>query len=242
VGVIGDVSFFSFGRDKVISSTFGGMIVCKDKRMCGLIQEERDSLNYPRPFWLIQQLMHPIIFSIALPFYNFGFSKFSLGKLLIFISQKLHLVTKAVHKEEEFSRKPKNFPSKLPGALSVLALNQFDKLEKYNKHRKIIAKYYFNNLPTRHFKLPPDSSGAIWVRFPVLCENTTDIYEKMKSKGILLGNWYKNCVVPVRDLRMVKYIYGSCPYAEKIKGKILNLPTYPKFNLNDAKYIISLIK
>src|SRR3990172_2511742 len=33
VGTLGDISFFSFGRDKVISSVFGGMILSKNKKI-----------------------------------------------------------------------------------------------------------------------------------------------------------------------------------------------------------------
>lgn len=242
VGTIGDVSFFSFGRDKVISSTFGGMVLCKNKKIFEIIKEERDILEYPRPSWLVQQLLHPIIFFIAVPLYNLGFGKMTVGKVMIYLAQKLHLITRAVYKDEEYTKRPKVFPSKLPGALSSIAINQFKKLDKFNSHRKNIAEYYFKNLPKGKFKLPLKTVGAIWVRFPIICEKTTDIYERMKAKGILLGDWYKDCVVPVRDLRNVKYIYGSCPNAEKIKGKILNLPTYPNFSIKQAKYLITLIK
>jgi dTDP-4-amino-4,6-dideoxygalactose transaminase len=242
VGTIGDISFFSFGRDKVISSVFGGMILCKNKKIIDIVKDERDKLSYPKPAWLIQQLLHPIIFSLAVPLYNIGFGKLTLGKLIIFVSQRLKLISRAVYKDEEFSRRPKIFPTKMPGALSVLALNQFEKLKKYNMHRKRIAKYYFKNLSKDIFKLPPQKPGSVWVRFPVVSEISTDIYERLKEKGILLGDWYKDCVVPVRDIRSVKYIYGTCPNAEKIRGKILNLPTYPNFSIKQAKYLLEILK
>ncbi len=110
-GTIGDVSFFSFGRDKVISSVFGGMILCKNERIYQIIKEQRDKLDYPRPGWVIQQLLHPLIFSIALPSYNFGIGKFTLGKAIIYFSQIIGLISKAIYKEEEFSRRPKLFQS-----------------------------------------------------------------------------------------------------------------------------------
>ena len=241
IGTLGDVSFFSFGRDKVISSVFGGMILTKNDRFYKYFKTERDKLEYPSPLWLIQQLLHPIIFSLVLPLYNLGLGKLSLGKAILFLSQKFKLVSKAVYREEEFSRRPKYFPAKVPASLSVLAHNQFIKLDKYNSHRKKIAEYYFKNLQKGKFKLPPNVPGSIWVRFPVVSEKTTDIYERLKGEGILLGNLYKDCVVPVHDLRMVTYVWGSCPEAESIKGKILNLPTYPGFEIKDAKHLISLI-
>ncbi len=242
IGTLGDVSFFSFGRDKVISSVFGGMILCKSEKLYNILKKERDKLEYPSPLWVIQQLLHPIIFSLALPVYNFGLGKLSLGKIVIFFSQKLLLISKAIYREEEFSRKPKIFPAKMPGALSVLALNQFKKLDKFNLHRQKVAGYYFKNISKKGFSLPPRVAGSIWIRFPIISDKTTDIYERLKIKGILLGNWYKDCVVPVRDLRMVNYIRGTCLNAESIKSKILNLPTYPGFEIKDAELLLTLIK
>ena len=242
IGTLGDISFFSFGRDKVISSVFGGMILCKNKKVYNILKNERDKLDYPSPLWLIQQLLHPIIFSLALPFYNFGLNKFTLGKAIIFLSQILGLVSSPVYKEEEMGKKPKHFPKKMPGALAALALNQFSKLDKFNSHRQSIAEYYFKHLPRTSFKLPPNVSGAIWVRFPVLSDDANKIYEKLKKIGILLGDWYKECVVPARSLEVFDYQQGSCPKAESIRGKILNLPTYPGFDTNDAKKLLSLFK
>lgn len=242
VGTLGDVSFFSFGRDKVISSVFGGIILCKNSKLYDSLKKLRDNLGYPGPLWLIQQLLHPIIFSLALPLYNAGFGKLGLGKILIYLSQKFMFITKAVYKEEESGKKPSHFPKKYPGALSVLALNQFSKLDKYNLHRQKIANYYFKILTNKNFVLPMKMKGSIWVRFPLISEKTTDIYTKMKSMGILLGDWYKDCVVPVRDLRIVNYERGSCKNAESKKGKILNMPTYPGFSLKDAKKLLNLIK
>lgn len=242
VGTLGDVAFFSFGRDKVISSVFGGMILCKKGKFYESLKKERDQMNYPSPFWLIQQLLHPIIFSLALPVYNFGFGKYGLGKIIIYFSQKLKLISKAVNKEEERGVRPKVYPLKMPGALSVLALNQLNKLQRFNKHRMKISKLYLNELKNTDFRLPPKTKGSIWVRYPIVTNDMKKIFEKCKSQGILLGDWYKLPVVPVANLGQVGYLQGSCKKAERLAGKILNLPTYPTLSLNDARRVVSLVK
>src|SRR3989344_7085675 len=89
VGSLGYISFFSFGRDKVISGVFGGMILCKDKKLYNKFIEERNNLDYPGPRWVMQQLLHPILFSIILPLYNFGFRKATIGKFMLFLFQRL---------------------------------------------------------------------------------------------------------------------------------------------------------
>ena len=136
VGTLSDVSFFSFGRDKVISSVFGGMILCKDEKLYENIKKERDELLYPSFFWVTQQLLHPILFSVILPLYNFGFGKFTVGKMLMFILQKTGFLSRAVYSKEKIGLKPKHFPGKMPGGLSILAINQLKKLDNYNKIRE----------------------------------------------------------------------------------------------------------
>lgn len=239
VGILADVSFFSFGRDKVISSVFGGMLLCKNKDIFIKLKKERDNLDYPGPIWLVRQLLHPVIFSLAVPTYNLGYSKLTLGKIMIFMSQKLGLVSKAVYEEEEKGKKPIHFPKKLPGSLAVLALNQLKKIDTYNSHRREIASIYFKNLSKSKYKLPPMVKGSIWVRFPLLVDDSLVLIKKMKSKGILLDDWYKEVVVPVKSLSVVRYIRGSCPKAESMAGKILNLPTYQGLNKKDAKNILN---
>lgn len=242
VGTLGDISFFSFGRDKVISSVFGGMILCKNDKIYKKIKAERDMLEYPGPLWLVQQLLHSIIFSFAVPLYNFGFGRLSLGKAIIFTAQKIKLINRAVYKEEEFSLRPRVFPSKMPGALSEMALNQLKKLDNFNNHRRKIAGFYFKNIKNDGIKLPPKNKGSIWVRFPLISQKASNTLEELKRKGILLGDWYKDVVVPVKTPEIVGYKYGSCPRAESLKGKILNLPTYQKIGIREASKIVNLIK
>lgn len=242
VGTLGDVAFFSFGRDKVVSSVFGGMVLCKQGRLYEALKKERDKLAYPSPLWLWQQLMHPLVFALALPLYNTGIGKFSIGKAIIFFCQKLKIISKAVYKEEESGRRPNIFPLKMPGALSELALNQLKKLDSFNSHRKKIAGLYSKALGKTKFRLPSRRAGAIWMRYPVTTDRMNTIFNKFKSRGILLGDWYKDCVVPVKSLDLVGYTKGTCPKAESIAGRIINLPTYPNMDLKDAQRIVSLVK
>jgi dTDP-4-amino-4,6-dideoxygalactose transaminase len=242
VGTLGDIAFFSFGRDKVISSVFGGMILCKEGKLYESLKRERDKLNYPSPVWLLQQLFHPLVFALALPVYNFGVGKFGLGKAIIYICQKLGIISKAIYWEEELGKRPVYFPLKMPGALAALAINQLNKLEDFNIHRRKIVELYSKKLAKLKLILPPQINGAIWVRYPVVTDKMSEIFSKFKARGILLGDWYKECVVPVKGQDLVGYSKGSCPKAESMAGKILNLPTYPNMDLKDAERVVSLMK
>ena len=62
VGTFGDAAYFSFGRDKVISSVFGGLafITPSRKKENKRMGEFYQKLEYPKNKWILQQLLHPI--------------------------------------------------------------------------------------------------------------------------------------------------------------------------------------
>lgn len=237
VGTLGDVSFFSFGRDKVLSSVFGGMILCSNKVLYKKIKRMRDKLSTSHTSWVAQQLFHPVAFALVLPLYNL-----LVGKVLLVVLQKLGTLSKAVYNEEKLSKQPSDFPMKMPGPLATLAINQLMKLERYNEHRREIANYYRRNLKGMSLKMPSDVAGAIWLRFPIQVDDSNSLHNFAKSKGMLLGNWYKPVVTPVKDLSLVGYKMGTCPKAEKFSKNVINLPTYPALSKNQAEKVVNLVK
>jgi len=237
IGSFGDASFFSFGRDKVVSSVWGGVAIISTKykvQSTKLIQLQ-ENLVFPSLFWIFQQLLHPIAFSFILGSYNIW-----IGKLLLFILQKFHFLSKPVYPEELTSGKPSIFPAKFPHALAVLLMHQLDKLERMNKKRQDIAKIYRNKLENiKSLTLIPDIDGSLYLRFPLLTDKPLAYIRKAKTKGILLGNWYHHVIDPAGvDYGAIGYAMGSCPKAEQVSTTVLNLPT--RITSQEADNVISL--
>ena len=237
VGTLGNIAFFSFGRDKVLSSVFGGMILCSNEALYKKMKELRDNLKTPPRGWIAQQLFHPVALSFILPLYNIG-----IGKIFLVLFQKLGLLSKAVYKEEKLTKRFYVFPTKMPGALAILARNQLKKLDRFNKHRQNIAQLYAESLAGTGLKLPSVNSNSIWLRFPVRHKKTDSLYNFAKKKGVLLGDWYRDIIMPVKDLSLVGYKKGSCPVAEKYAETVINLPTYPALFKKQARYVVRIIK
>lgn len=238
IGTWGDASFFSFGRDKVLSSVFGGVAIVSSKHRTAIekIELSHASLNKSRTFWVFQQLFHPVAFALILQFYSIG-----LGKLFLVALQRLNLLSFPVYKEEKRGDQPADFPAQYPGALVRLASHQIKKLSKYNQNRKNIAEYYHTMLKENtHVTLPPHSEGSIYLRFPILVSNPKKLLQKAKLKGMLLGNWYHSPVDPQGvEFRKVGYIEGSCPQAEYTGLHMLNLPT--RITKEEAQQVVELI-
>jgi len=239
VGVFGKAGFFSFSRDKVISSIYGGMAVTNDSLLGERIRQAQDKFGYPSFFWVFQQLLHPILVNwIVLPIYNF----LDLGKIFLILSQWFHILSKAVHWKEKRGERPAYFPKRLPNGLALLVLNQFKKLDKFNNHRKEIANFYYENLRNSSFVLPK-KDNSIFLRFTVKHPKAHEIiWDAWHKQNILLGDWYTGPIAPDdTNLEKMSYKMGICPRAEKLSKITLNLPTHINISKKQCQKIIDFL-
>ncbi|MBU3942840.1 aminotransferase class I/II-fold pyridoxal phosphate-dependent enzyme [Patescibacteria group bacterium] len=239
VGTFGKATYFSFSRDKIISSVYGGMVITNNDELAQKIKENQESLNFPNNYWTFQQLLHPILLNfIILPLYNF----IDLGKIFLVLSQGLHILSKAVHWKEKIGEQPNYFSRRLPNALALLALNQFKKLERFNNHRQEIASFYYQELKNTNFVLPQIflERKNTFLRFTIKHPEAHEIiYNSWHRENILLGDWYTSAIAP-EDTKIENFFYNSqdCPNAEELSKITLNLPTHINISIDDAKKII----
>ncbi len=240
IGTFGDAAFFSFGRDKVVSSVWGGAAIINDK--CQMtnakwkLKKIENELPKPSYFWIFQQLLHPIAFSLILPLYDVW-----IGKILLFLLQKMKLLSLPVSSQELVGGKPIDFPAQFPNALAAILVNQLNKLKRYNRQRQEIASLYRASLEHRKDIHVIDASPeSIYLRFPILV-NTPSIYlKRARKQGILLGNWYHNIIDP-NDVSFEAFGYkeGSCHNAEDAACRMINLPT--RISPDDAQKVLSVL-
>jgi perosamine synthetase len=244
-GTFGNAAFFSFGRDKIISSVFGGMAVTNDTEVGEKLKKFQEKLNFPSGFWILQQLLHPILVNyLVLPAY--GLNQY-LGRILIGFFHKISLLSKAVYKREKKGELSRFFPAKLPNALAVLALNQFKKLERFNVYRRRIANLYEKELKGFDLPLakPQKEIKPTFMRYPVLVKKDTDnILRRSRRERIFLDDgWRKGPVIPPdTEIEKMHYTLGSCPRAEKFTQSILNLPTHINISEAETKKITGFLK
>ncbi len=243
LGTFGKVSFFSFGRDKVISSVYGGMAITNDPILGEKLKEFQKRCSFPSYFWTLKQLFHPILTECFIkPLYGF----FGVGKWILVFFQKLKILSKAVNEIEKKGKLPSYFPKKLPEALAFLALHQLRKLEKFNQHRNKIAKIYDENLKDLNIQLPIPQKGRVYMRYPLILENrkTDEILKRLEKENIFLDDgWRKTPIVPFdTDQEKMHYKFGSCPIAEKVAKSILNLPTHIQISERSAQTITIVLK
>jgi len=240
LGTFGDASFFSFGRDKVISSISGGILATNNQALAGKLEKFQKALSYPSRFWVAKNLWHPLIFVWGKKSYNFC----NIGKIFLFLVKELGIIPRAVYPAEKQGEKPPMAFRKMPNALTVLALRQLNKLERFNHHRREIAAIYdkeLKDLPG--VKLPQQAPGHSYLRYTIRVADPQILIDKAKTQGIELGNWYNRPVAP-QDVNQQKVFYkpGSCPVAEWLAKESVNLPTNIQTSPVDALRVAQFIK
>jgi dTDP-4-amino-4,6-dideoxygalactose transaminase len=241
LGTFGDVSFFSFGQDKVVSTTQGGSIITNSKDIEENVEKEYKNVpNMPKKI-IRYNLRYPLLWSIIKKFYytpnifsnNRFLSKFTIGKFLILLFRAFGLI-KQQASIDNFGD-PERDISKISIKQKHLLKNQIRKIEKLTIHRKKITEMYSKQLGL-------DLSGPL-IRYPILVDYPDIVKNKLQKKQVVIGNWYNYPVIPRGiDLNNINYHLGSCPNTEYAMEHIINLPTDINVKDKDVKIIVDIVK
>ena len=241
LGTFGDVSFFSFGQDKVVSTTQGGCIVVNNKEIEKKIETvynripdmPEDIVKYSLRYSVFWDLIKKLYYKPRLLANSKKFSKFTIGKFLILLFRFLGLI-KQQASSTDFGN-PDRDVYKLSIKQKQLLKNQLDKIDRFSEHRtKITTKY------SRLLNLDLNSS---LIRYPVLVNTPTVVKSKLQKVQVIAGNWYNYPVIPRGiDLRKVKYHLGNCPNTEYVMEHIINLPTGIEVTKRDVEVITNIVK
>jgi dTDP-4-amino-4,6-dideoxygalactose transaminase len=249
VGTFGDASFFSFGRDKVISSVFGGMLAVKDAGIADRVRQKYEVYPEASVWWIKRQLNHPIIFHVGKKLYDVA----GLGKLFLKVSGMLGFFSRAVEPVEREGGVPSFAFHKMPGVLAELALHQFAKLNRFNAHRREIATIYQKELAgfvrsvgqNSAIQLPKLAASGIgiFLRYTILVPSPQEVAHALKKEGIMLGDWYTEGIAPDHvNYKKIGYDAAACPNAESLAKRSLNLPTGIQTSKEDGYKVIVALK
>lgn len=160
-------------------------------------------------------LFYPLIIYFILQTYSF----FDLGKILHKLLK--NFLPKVLTKEEKQGEKPENFYQPPPIILTP----------DYTNHRKKIAAFYEKHLSGLYGLL----------RYSIFVANPDGLRKFAAKQNIFLGDWYDNVVAPKGvNLEKIGYKIGSCPKAEEVCKRIVNLPT--NISLEEAEKVIKIVK
>lgn len=238
-GTFGHAAYFSFGRDKVLSSVFGGALCTNDSQLAEKLKKLYTSLPTPSPGWTYKQLLHPLLFAFAKPLYW----PIPVGKALLALFRLVGLTTLAVHPVENSTQKPRYFPAKLPPRLAPLISKQLSKLGTYQHHRERLYQLYTKALGQTNTQAITLYSQPAFLRFSLVTPSKAQIIAtQLKKHGVFLDNWYQRVIDPPKgDVLAFHYTPGSCPKAEALAGHTLSLPTHIQMTEKKVNKLVKLL-
>jgi len=237
LGTFGDAAILSFGREKVVSCLTGGALVVNNPKL-----EKEISLFISKlPPFSRRQLVKEVLnfFSWRTVFRKIYFGKAG-GNLIKFL-YKFDLVNVVTSKKELVGQKPFWYPANFPNAVAALAMEEFEKIDKYNNLRSEIADYYFKNIKNKDFKVLPRHDG-IYLRVVAFHDQASEILTEAKKRNFWFGNWYNSPIYPkAANQEKLGYEAGTCPNAEKAASETINLPNYLGINFEEAGRVVDFI-
>lgn len=234
------IKLLSFGRSKMLSSVWGGAVATSDKRLSEKLRSLEKRLAPPSFFFTASALCYkPLAVLIKATYSLF------LGRVLHFFLRVSSPAGSEISQKEKEGNFDNLFNKSYPNALAALLFHQLKKFERIYELRAQNSIIYTRTISQKY----PDQDLALGttnhalLRYPFLVENPQTLIKKARKKGILLGRWYDQVIAPsVVKLDTMEYVQGSCPKAEEIAKKIVNLPTSvtPKQASKIVKLISSL--
>ncbi|MBP9815345.1 MAG: DegT/DnrJ/EryC1/StrS aminotransferase family protein [Candidatus Levybacteria bacterium] len=221
-GTIGDFTVLSFSQDKVVDSVSGGAVIAKNKNIKNVEKKEstENALEklYPLITWIIRKT-YPV----------------KIGALLHYTSKKLKLLSDPMKNSSS---------SQLTSWHASLILYGFKSLTETLSHKRKIANIYAQSLP-EHIQSKEISeliSIGANLRFPIFTENRDALIRYLQTKGVYISDtWYDAPVAPKKYLGLARYPKDTCPNAQRVAEKIMNLPTHVNMSEKNAYKLSNLI-
>lgn len=239
-GSFGHAAFFSSGRDKIVSSVFGGLLVTRSEIVAERIREHFIARANPARIWIFCVLLHPILTALFKKTYHW----WGIGKVGLAAATYTRILPRAVTREEKYGGKPGFTSKKMAPVIARLLLHQLEKLERLNAHRRMLAMLYRETIRSKKIRHPPLSTvlSPVFLRYTILTSRREELRKKAKEENIFLGDWYSPAIAPAGvDYEKIQYHPVLCPNAESMAKKSLNLPTDISVSPEDARRIAELI-
>jgi len=223
----------SFGRSKSLSSVFGSAILTNNKPIANALNHYSKKLQYPRKLFIFKCLLYkPISYFIKLTYDIY------IGESIHYLTRKLNLLIPEITPQEKLGKYNIVFDKQYPNALAYLLLLQLNKLDHTTTTRQKIVNYYSGVFKKNAQKEKWHNKALI--RYPLLVDNRNQVLNKATMEHVYFGQWYNQPIAPKQlDLNKVEYKIGSCPIAEEVCSKIINLPN--NISLKTARKITRIL-
>lgn len=242
-GAIGDVGCVSFGMFKNINTFYGGALLTSDDDLAAAIRAELAELPKMSAVYILKRAMKGLVTDVVthpLLFKAFTFWIFRYGCL-----HDVEAINKRVRTELDTSRKksyPQSYAVRYTPAQARVGLQQLASVDKNNQARIERGQRYHQALSQIEGLIVPPFSNElshIYTYYPVQCDEPERLVKCLMQHGCdIQVQHLKNCA----DLESFKDFYRDCPNARQTAGRVILLPTYPRYPLAEVDRNIRAIQ
>jgi dTDP-4-amino-4,6-dideoxygalactose transaminase len=233
VGSLGNASFFSTDKTKLISTWTGGMAFCREPAVAAKLRALSDSTVRPTVGAVRNTIRQAAMANALLrrEWYPIGNRIMALGYRTGFL---------ALPREDRANfQKPPGYPSRLSNAQAALGRRQLAKLPQMLGRRRAMVARYIEALARKGIPVPPARAQST-LRFSVRLRNR-DQFRRRWRRHFEAGNWFDSPALGwPYDVAQIGYRVGACPMAERVHREILNFPTLPR-SPKEAEYLLAIM-
>lgn len=246
IGKYGDAMLLSFGRDKAISGVSGGGVIVRRKDLADAVRTVQREARSVSLFRIFAYLQYPLLYGLAKPVYDR-----LIGKSILVIASKLQLLVPILTRSEKKGEMSATL-HKMPGACAALAMQQLQKLEALNDHRRMLTTFYSDHGQKAGWPMLEGVCGSKGTmalhhpplqKFPLFTVGAESIRRTLKKENIHLYDGWTGCVVCPETVNDVDAGYrdGQDPKAESACQQILSLPTHPTMTRAQAERLVTIL-
>ena len=231
-----DISFFSSGINKEISTVEGGMVVTDRPDLYEKIKSYRDE-NFKKAA-LSQRLDRGVRFLLSYIFFN-EFVYYFMRKICRIPALRSLRESRRLDKIDM----PSDFLARFTDFQARIGMSQLKKIRGIAKRRLELVKYYNGELKSLPgLILPPEVEGSAYSHYALRVKerDKIDFVNKMLRRGIEAGKTL-DYYIPGFDF-YAEYAKGSYPNSIVATREIANLPNYPSLSLQKCAYIVKCVK
>jgi dTDP-4-amino-4,6-dideoxygalactose transaminase len=243
LGGFGRAGVFSFGRAKNINAFYGGAVVTSDATLASFIRRELEGLPDEDPRKLVKRIAHCLVGDLvtAPPIFSpLTFKLFRFGAV-----KGVKAVNKIVQTEDEPKRKtelPEAYRRKLTSMQAHLIHEQLPMVDELTRVRLARARIYHEGLAGESgIRLPPwrEDGSHIYLQYPVQLEDRWEYVRYMMKHGRDLAIQH---MASAAELDIFKEFRSDCPVARETAERVVLLPTYPNYPLDEARQNVEVTR
>lgn len=234
-------SFFSTQWNKPYSTGIGGFAVINDDELSKKIGASESQLIQPE----FKEVLSLRIMHFARKNLLTDSTYWPLVNLYRWLSKR-NLVTGSSQGEElESPTMPANFVKAHSEFQANVGLNEIGRWKADAAFRKKVSTRYDEVLKDLGKRVPeqPEYADHLFLKYAILVSDRSRFMELAEGAKIRLGDWFTSPLHPIEgDLSAWKYQHGSCPNAEFLAERVVNLPTDPDLSEAELKRVIQLLE